>query len=176
MATTTSTNQTRKNALSSIERLFNRNLGVSATAKNHKLQTLPPAPPAVHKKKSRNATSRKARLAKQQRESQIEAQLNPEEQKRAKLLSRRKNAAVISSWDNAASVEELKEKILQQRLERKKNIALKKPENWYASSKAAWMDRDLTVAVDTKDAKKSWPGLTPGLAPVDYESSDEDEE
>lgn len=171
---TTSTNQTRKNALSSIERLFNRNLGVSATAASHKSQSLPSVAVGVHKK-SRNATSRKARIAKQHRETQIEAQLNPEEQKRAKLLARRKNAAVITSWDNAASVEELKEKILQQRLDRKKNIALKKPENWYASSKPAWMDRDLTVAMDKKDESKSWPGLTPGLAPVDYESSDEEE-
>lgn len=60
-------------------------------------------------------------------------------------------------------------------MDRKKLIAMKKPENWYASSKPAWVDKDVTVA-DSKDKGKSWEGLTPGLAPVDYDDSDEEDE
>lgn len=54
-------------------------------------------------------------------------------------------------------------------------ISQKKPENWYASSKPAWLDNQVTVAASA-NAPKSWPGLTPGLAPVDYEESDSEDE
>lgn len=94
-----SSSESRKQALSSIDRLLSRTIGVTSDNK-FKVE-----------KRKRTAASKKAKKMKAQKQLEINAQLNPDEHKREKLLQRKRNAAAITSWDTSEQIEELKDKV-----------------------------------------------------------------
>lgn len=142
----------------------------SETIVSRLLETyLPDERQKVSKKRAKKSTAnRNNRKILRTRHEAIKEILDPKKQKEKLKQTRKRNIETLTSWETEGEINSIKEKILQMKTE-KERLIQKSSSGLYESSKSDYFEKPRATSTTTR----SWPGLTPGLAPVDYESDSE---
>lgn len=148
----------------------------------------------VHKKKS--ATQRKQRQKEQREKEELKLMLDQELAEKKRKAEVKKNAKQLRTYDVGESEfaldeQQLQAKIMQHMSAKRSSHLLKgkqlaeltgklpKPttkHKKYPKWEEPVEESSESESDDEFERYKGQPGITPGLAPVDYESSDEEEE
>ncbi|VVT53015.1 uncharacterized protein SAPINGB_P003361 [Magnusiomyces paraingens] len=125
----------------------------------------------IQKRAKKSTANRKSRKLLRDRQAVVKDALNPQKLKEKKEKARKENIKTLVSWDAENEIDEIKDHIIQMRNSKNKRPQ-KGSSDLYESSKADYFEKK-TFSSSSGSKERSWPGLTPGLAPVDYESDSE---
>lgn len=121
----------------------------------------------IKKRAKKSTANRKSRKTLRERQAVLKETMDPKIVKEKNRATRKQNIETLASWETEREIDDIKDRVIKMR---KEKTARKSPSNLYASSNSEYFEK----AVPSSSSKtKSWPGLTPGLAPVDYESDSE---
>lgn len=123
-------------------------------------RTLPDDSQVVKLRRARKSrAARKSKAAKQAESRQMKTVIDKNYNKELKEKTAEKNVSALLSWEHPENVDgdEDADELQRRLIESRKLSTGPRPKKTVSSK------------------MKSWPGLTPGLAPVGYESSDEED-
>ncbi|ODQ64464.1 hypothetical protein NADFUDRAFT_83459 [Nadsonia fulvescens var. elongata DSM 6958] len=121
------------------------------------------------------STLRKFKQSQRKKQLELARLVDMKESKKQAKINKMKNLSKLDSWSphsadasaNGVDLDDLQRNILSLK---QAKYAASKP----VSKKSRKNKNKITTFGSDKSSKKSWPGLTPGLAPVDYSESEDE--